>query len=206
MQLVAYFSRVGRICPTSVIGRQVGAEFFGENPSLGGSGEQVGRRGFGSPGNSEVRITVFPLPEHVALFLSHSATVSELFGRLSSVPGCLSGGMGEPRLASACGSLRFAVSYRARVSPGVCLITVWWMRQHVRPREAVRADMWTGPRVGTRAGFSELVSSPQRSNDFGMRGDFAPHPPLIAIVFRTHVVGRSLRGGVIFYSLAVSIH
>ena len=65
MQLVAYFSRVGRICPTSVIGRQVGAEFFGENPSLGGSEEQVGRRGFGSPGNSEVRITVFPLPEHV---------------------------------------------------------------------------------------------------------------------------------------------
>ena len=81
VQLVAYFSRVGRICPTSVIGRQVGAEFFGENPSLGGSGEQVGRRGFGSPGNSEVCITVFPLPEHVALFLSHSATVSELFGR-----------------------------------------------------------------------------------------------------------------------------
>ena len=101
MQLVAYFSRVGRICPTSVIGRQVGAEFFGENPSLGGSEEQVGRRGFGSPGNSEVRITVFPLPEHVlsssvsrppsrncldALRLFRAVSLGEWESRVGQVP------------------------------------------------------------------------------------------------------------------------
>ena len=96
VQLVAYFSRVGRICPTSVIGRQVGAEFFGENPSLGGSGEQFGRQGFGSPGNSRSANGI-PATGACRSFLSHSAIVSELFGRAASVPGCFSGGMGEPR-------------------------------------------------------------------------------------------------------------
>ena len=134
-------------------------------------------------------------------FLSHSATVSELFGRHSSVPGCLSGGMGEPRLASACGSLRFAVSYRARASPGVCLFPVWWIRRHVGPREACPSGHVDRAPRGDAGGVTELVSSPQRSIAFGMRGDFAPHPPLIAIVFRTHVMGRSLRGGVFWSKL-----
>ena len=41
---------------------------------------------------------------------------------------------------------------------------------------------------GDAGGVTELVSSPQRSIAFGMRGDVAPHPPLLAIVFRTLVV------------------
>ena len=56
-------------------------------------------------------VQVFPLPELVALFLSHSATVSELFGRATPVPGCLSGGMGE--LHRRVPAARFALLFRA---------------------------------------------------------------------------------------------
>ena len=126
---------MGRVCPTFVAGRWVGAEFFEENPSFGGSGEQVGHRGFGSPGKLKVRITVFPIPEHGLFFLSQSAIVSELF-RLVVCSGLPLWGNGKaasgvcPQLASP-----FA-SYRVRANPGVCLLSRGGSRQRVGPREA----------------------------------------------------------------------
>ena len=184
---------MGRVCPTFVAGRWVGAEFFEENPSFGGSGEQVGHRGFGSPGKLKVRITVFPIPEHGLFFLSQSAIVSELF-RLVVCSGLPLWGNGKaalgvcPQLASPC------ASYRARASPGVCLLSRGGSRQRVGPREACPSGQVDRAPRGCGGEVSELVASPRSSIRFGLRGGVAPHPPLTAKVFRTLVVGRSLRG------------
>ena len=135
LQSLAYVSRVGRICPTSVTWAS------GRGRIL--RGESLPRRLGGAVRTPGLWLAwQFEVRERYSRYRSMSLFPQSFGHRLGIVwtrsvcSGLFLWGNGRAALASAGGSLRFAISCRAHASPGVCLVTVWLTRRHVEGASA----------------------------------------------------------------------